>query len=280
MSRQGLKERSRALRQQGCSIDSIANQLTCSKSTVHWHVKDIRLTRKQRMALRHSKRNLMREVNARRRGKSLKREVFNRPGWSDDLVHLIAHLSFDGRVDRFGCHYYSRSSIQVRDVRVLLERLLGIRPSIAQRSDGIWRVSYYHVECANWLADRERELLAVIEEAPAWRLIWLKALFDDEGHVHMAGHVRRVRASQKQLSVLESAQRFLAELGIPSRIDRCAMAVEVTRRRHLQTFQEAIGFSHGLAVNGRRANSLWKQDIEKNVLLERLLSSYVSPALS
>jgi hypothetical protein len=219
----------------------------------------------------------MADVNRRRRGKPLRPVEFRRPAWSAQLVSLVAHLSFDGRVDRYGCHYYNRSYEQVTHVRRLLEDQLGIVPRIVQRPNGVWVMSYYNVAVADWLAERERELALAIRDRPEWQLRWLKALFDDEGHVHVSGGTRRVRASQHDVQVLETAKALLESLRIQCRIDKGAMAVEITGRRNLETFREVINFSSGLRINEGRKNGLCRQPLEKRAALEQALASYRSP---
>lgn len=239
-----LRRACRILRKRGRSIGQIAAQIGISESTIHWHVKDIQLTAVQQERLKVWKRALMAEVNARRRGKPLKPIVFRKPSWSRALVHLVAHLSFDGRVDRYGCHYYSRSYQQAQHVSQELRNLLGVMPKLRRRPNGIWVMSLYNVEVAAWLARREEELLSAVRRHPAWQRQWLQALFDDEGHVHVSGTTRRVRASQDDLSVLQHAQRFLGRLDISSRIDQQAHAVEITGRQNLVRFSHLIRISN------------------------------------
>ena len=269
-----MKQRCRALRKRGYSIGQIATLLNVSESTVHWHVKDIVLTVAQREKLRIQKRALMVQVNARRCGYPIHPVAFKTPAWSKALVHLIAHLSFDGRVDRYGCYYYNRSYAQVWHIREALESLLGILPKIRRRPNGIWMVSYCNVAIAAWLQGKEAELLQVVRRQPRWREQWLQALFDVEGHIHFVKSRRRVRASQDDPVVLRLAKRFLQEIGIDSRVDRHARAVEITGRNSLETFRRRINFSRGLRVNGLRKNGHWHRDFEKRELLDAALSSY------
>lgn len=264
----------RQLRRRGLSIGHIAQRLSLSESTVHWHVKDLVLSGAQRAKLRREKREFMARVNARRRGKPLHPVAFRRPAWNKALVQLIAHLSFDGRIDRYGCHYYNNSQQQMARIHGLLRTLLGIEAAVRQRPTGIWRLSYYNVEVAHWLACREKELLAVLRRQLAWRQVWLKALFDDEGHVHYSKGRRRVRASQQDRKVLRYARNALQALNIDSRIDSQAQAVEITGRQNLQIFSQRIGFSPGIFINEHRQNGLRRQPIEKQALLELALASY------
>lgn len=216
----------------------------------------------------------MRVVNAKRRGQPLKPWSIKTPRWSSELVHLISHLSFDGRVDRYGCSYYSRNYGQARHVERLLRRLLGVRPRRRRRDNGIWVVSYYNVKMAAWLQRREQQLLRVVRAHDAWSREWLRAFFDDEGHIHFSKQVRRVRASQYDSGVLRQAKASLKSLGIRSRLDIAARAVEIRGERDLQKFRRQINFSPGICINAHRKNGLWDYPFEKRVLLDKALASY------
>jgi len=184
-------------------------------------------------------------------------------------------------VDRYGCSYYNREYGQVLHVKQLLERLLGVTPKVRLRPNGIWVVSYYNVAVAAWLSQKEQGLLHVVGKRPHWQQLWLQALFDDEGHIHISNHVRRVRASQDDLDVLRRARQFLETMGIESRIDQGARAVEITGRRNLMMFKRLINFSPGICLNASRKNGLWNQPLEKRELLDLALDSYrPSAALS
>lgn len=275
------KERCRVLRYQGYSIGQIAKMVGRSESTVHWHVRDIVLTTTQRLRLHDKWRAVMVKVNARRQGRPLKPVFFRTPIWSKELVHLVSHLAFDGRVDRYGCSYYSRSRSQALHVRRLLRRLLAITTRMRLRSNGVWVVSRYNVAIAAWLSQKEKELRAVIAHRTMWQQQWLKAFFDDEGHIHIHHGIRRVRASQDDPEVLRTAKECLSAFGIQSRIDRRARAVEITGRENLVEFQHRINFSAGLRVNANRKNGIWHHHIEKRRLLQLALDSYkASTALS
>lgn len=269
-----IKRRCRSLRRGGLSIGQIARIVSRSESTVHWHVRGLKLSKIQEERLRHQKRTLMAKVNAKRRGVPIRPVEFRRPGWSSALVHLVSHLSFDGRVDHHGCHYYSRQREQALHVQQLLRRLLAVAARVRRKSNEMWVVSFYSVQVAKWLSERERELLSVVSRRPAWRIGWLKALFDDEGHVHYSTSTRRVRASQDDPQILRVARRWLSQVGINSRIDQGARAVEITGRDNLSVFHHRIGFSRGLTINEHRKNGLWAHPFEKRELLELALASY------
>ncbi len=268
------KERCRALRKRGYSIGQIAHILKLSESSVHWHVKDVVLTKEQRQRIHDQWRAVMAKVNARRRGRPLRPIPFQTPAWSAELVHLIAHLNFDGRIDRYGCHYYSRARTQALHVKRLLQYLLGVTPKLKLRANGMWLVSCYNVAIAAWLSQKEHELLTVVNSRKSWRKQWLQALFDDEGHIHITKHIRRIRASQHDPNVLRQSRRFLQGFGIKSRIDQHAKAVEITGRDNLMSFKEELNFSPGIRINASRKNGVWNHPFEKRELLDLALGSY------
>ncbi len=273
------KQQCRALRYKGLSIGQIARLVKRSESTVHWHVRDIVLTETQRFSLRNQWREVMVKVNARRRGQPLKPVHFRTPAWSEELVRLISHLSFDGRVDRYGCSYYNRSHSQILHVKQLLRQLLGVSARTRLRPNGVWVLSYYNVAVAAWLSQKEIELLQVVVHHANWKQQWLQAFFDDEGHVHINGGIRRIRASQQDPALLQTAQACLKSLGIQSRIDEQAGAIEITGRANLIEFQRHINFSPGIHVNPLRKNGLFNHATEKRKILKNALESYRPVAL-
>ena len=236
----------------------------------------MRLTVLQRQALRCWKRALMARVNARRRGKAVKSVPWRKPVWSKSLVRLIAHLSFDGRVDRHGCHYYSRSRVQAEHVKRLLCEVLGIDPQMRLRPNGMWVVSRYNVELAAWLSGKECALLRVVGARATWRQQWLQAFFDDEGCVTLTKKKRLIRGYQHSLSILELIKELLAGLKIESRIDSKYGELSISRKDNLLKFQKLINFTPGLRVNGSRSNSIWKKSLEKREILRMALASYLS----
>ena len=272
------KEKCRLLRRQGHSIGEIARKLQLSESTVHWHVSDIKLTGAQRRKLFDHWCSIMAKVNARRRGHALRPVVFFRPQWSVDLIHLVAHLSFDGRIDRYGCYYYSKAQAQALHVRRLVKTLLGVSARMRCRLNGIWVVSYCNVEVMEWLLRKERELLHVMRRRQEWVREWLRALFDDEGHVYVAKGIRRVRASQDDARVLKTARQLLLQFRIRSRIERMARAIEITGKENLVSFRKQINFSRGISINEHRQNGIWKRPLEKRELLDMALASYSNGA--
>jgi DNA-binding CsgD family transcriptional regulator len=274
-----LERAGRALRRDGLSIGQIARRLQLAESTIHRYVGDIPLTRAQCRRLQQHWQRRMAQVNHLRRGIALKHIEFRRPRWSARLVHLVSHLSLDGRIDRYGCHYYNREKSAVSHVQTLLQRLLGVEAKVRRRVNGIYVASFFHVEVAAGLADRERELLNMVARHPLWQRVWLQALFDDEGHVHWVKGRRRVRASQKDPAILRTAQDYLRRQDIDSRIDTAARAVEITGRRSLTRFANRVGFSRGLHVNPARRNGHWKTAWEKQDLLRMALASYKPPVL-
>ena len=214
-------------------------------------------------------------VNGQRRGIARSGPLKIKPRWSAQLVHLIAHLMFDGRIDRWGCYYYNRSASQLEHVQRLLQQLYGVSPRIKWRSSGVGSVICYHVELAARLQSQAQTLSTHIATAPqGWRRPFLKAFFDDEGHIYFNGSKRRVRGTQKDPKRLSVIKRLLAKETIGSRLDIKASAVEISGRENLERFQERIDFSSGIRVNPARSNARWHQPLEKREILRLALASY------
>jgi len=124
------KQQIKSLRRAGRSLDDIAHQLGLSRSTVYWHIKDLPLTLDQQAVLHRRWQVTMAHVNAKRRGIARSGPLPSRPRWSEHLVHLVSHLMFDGRIDRWGGYYYNRSPSQLQHVVRLLKRLYGVTSRI------------------------------------------------------------------------------------------------------------------------------------------------------
>ena len=120
------------------------------------------------------------------------------------------------------------------------------------------------------------ELLETIARFPKdMRREFLKSFFDDEGCMDFRAkkNLRRIRGYQKKVPVLYLIQELLADFGIDSKV-ALPNEVVITGKENLIKFQKEINFSRGVRINGNRPNSIWKQSLEKRVLLERAIDSY------
>lgn len=267
----------KALRAEGFSFGEIASKLRLPKSVAHWHARNIELSPSQKRTIAKKRQDLCRAHPNRRKGRCVAGRNVHKPVlWNEELVHVIAHLIFDGSIEKCGCVYYNSSEINAVHMSGLLKRVFGVEPKIKARENGVYAVSAYYVELADYAREKEKELLEYIRIAPKNETItFLRAFFDDEGSVYYKDGKRRIRGSQDSIQILGLVKALLTDLGISSRIDVTAKAVEISGRKELAHFKDLIGFSEGIFVNPERKNSIWKQKLEKMDILNRALDSYI-----
>ena len=69
-------------------------------------------------------------------------------------------------------------------------------------------------------------------------------------------------------------QKLLKDFGIESKIDEKYKEIIISRKINLIKFQKKVNFSRGVKVNGKRKNSTWKQDLEKQKILGLIIANY------
>jgi len=267
----------RALRAEGLSFGEIATKLSLPKSTVHWHTRNIKISLSQHEAIEQRRQELCRMLPNKRKGKCIAgREVFKPESWTEDLVHVIAHLMFDGSVERYGCVYYNSSETNVDHVSDLLNKVFGVKAKKKIRDNSIYAVSAYYIELADYVREKERELLGYIQLAPIEeKKIFLQAFFDDEGSIYYKKGKRRIRGSQDSIVLLELVKKLLVDFNIYSRIDTAARAIEISGKSEILKFKGKINFSKNIFINSERKNSIWKQKLEKREILNKAVNSYL-----
>lgn len=271
--------RCRGLRKAGYSFGEISSVTGLSKSTVHFHTQDIELSAIQikNIEIRRKEKNKNR-INPRK-GKCLAgREVITPKQWSSDLVHIVAHFMFDGRIDEDGCIYYSKDKYQIAHMQKLLRRIFRAKPKIQLRDNGVYGLVFYQVEMADYLKRRKEELLPYLNNgAPnTHKKQFLRAFFDDEGCVFYKGHTRRVRGYQQSEVILKQIISLLNKFGVNSKIDKKAKGVEISGKKNLQRFAKEINFAPKIYINPNRKNGVWKEKISKRDILDLALRSYVN----
>ncbi|MFH0912993.1 MAG: LAGLIDADG family homing endonuclease [Candidatus Omnitrophota bacterium] len=272
-----LISKCRELRIEGNSFGEISSVLGVAKSTLYAYLKDIPLSYKQKQDIEKRRKAKCFIGGNPRKGKCLAgREIIKPVSWSKDLIHIVSHFIFDGRVDEDCCIYYSKDKYQIRHMQRLLEEKFRAIPRIQLRDNGVYGLVFYHVELANYLKRRREELIAYVANgAPkAYKREFIKAFFDDEGCIFYKGDKRRVRGYQKSNSVLELVLNLLKEFGIESRIDKRANGVEISGRSNLEKFSKEINFSSKIYINPYRKNGIWKKIISKRKILGLALQSY------
>lgn len=146
----------------------------------------------------------------------------------------------------------------------------------ANSTTRVVRLAYNNVALEAYLQEKGRDLLTEIELFPLeLQREFVRAFFDDEGCVDFRPYSRkkRVRGYQKDVSVLKKVQSVLTSFNISSRVVM-PNEVVISGKENLIRFEKEINFSKGVRVNGNRSNSIWKEHLEKRVLLRRAIESF------
>ncbi len=261
----------------GYSLGEISLALGLAKSSLYGHVKDIALNSEQIKTIKIRIKERSKNRINHRKGKCLPgREIIKPNLWSNNLVHIVAHFMFDGRVSNDSCIYYSKDKYQISHMKQLLCKIFRAKPKIQLRDNGVYGLTFYHVELADYIRKRKEELLAYLNNgaSKSRKRIFLKAFFDDEGNVFYKGDKRRVRGYQKSLLVLQQVRNLLSNFGIGSKINKDATNIEISRYCNLIKFANEINFSPRIYINPKRRNGIWKERISKRRILSLLLNSY------
>lgn len=271
------KDRCRNLRLKGFSLGEIVSLTHLPKTTAYDYIKDIILSKRQRAQIEFSKKQKIKNRPNTRKGRCTPgRSIFRPTSWSNELIHIVAHFMFDGRVEKDGCRYYSKDEYQVKHVKELAHTLLGITPLYKLRDDGVKVLSFHNVELADYVRYKKREMLNYVKNGASknQKRTFLRAFFDDEGNVYYNKDTRRVRGYQKSYLILDLVKRLLEEFGIFGRINKHNTEIEISKKDNLIKFAKEINFSHRIYINPMRKNSIWKRRIEKRKILELAISSY------
>lgn len=272
---QSLIDECRKLRKGGFTLGEIIRKVRLAKTTVYDHVRDIAILPATRARVYREATKRINEYNIReRRGKCVPGRIFFKPTrWSHELVYVLAHLLFDGRITRRGFEYFNRNSALYEGVRKAIKNLFGIDSKIFPRDYGVKQIRYYYVELGIYVQEKSSELLDYILAASREeKRIFLHAFFDDEGSIHFKQRI--VRGFQHDGKILALVQRLLRDFNIESRIDSTHYEVVISRKQNLINFRDEIGFSRGIFINPERSNSIWKQKLEKREILDRAIASY------
>ncbi len=270
-------DKCRKLRIEGYSLGEISLTIGLARSTIYGYVNDISLSLEQKENIRNRNRIKNKNRVNVRKGKCLPgREIIKPKSWSNDLVHIVSHFMFDGRVDNDGCIYYSKDEYQINHLKKLIYKLFRCRPRIQSRDNGVYGLSIYNVEFADYINKRKHKLLSYLNNGASQlrKKIFLKAFFDDEGSVFFKADKRRVRGSQKSYLILENVRNLLFSFGIKGRINKEAVYIEISERNNLAKFFKKINFSPEIYINPFRKNGIWKRRISKREILTLLLKSY------
>ncbi len=247
-----------------------------AKSSVHTHIKDIPLSKKRIKQYRIASGRWIRKFALARRGKSEHSfRTFER--WATSTVLLTAHLLFDGEIAKGRCVYNNRSLALVGRVEGLMRELYDFEPKRYQnKMTGVWKTNYYNVALSTYLRKKSKELLRGIKKmSPDLKHEFVRAFFDDEGCMDFRpkNNVRKIRGYQKDVRVLGVIKALLADFDITARIV-FPNEVVIVGKENLKRFEQEVGFSAGVYMNGNRSNSRWKKHVEKRELLKQAILSF------
>lgn len=273
-----FKQQCIELRQKDYSLDEIVKITGHGKSTVYFHIKDIPLSAQKKHQISERTRQRARLNSANRKGKS-SRAYKSFSNWTPELVLLIAHLMFDGELQKIRCRYHNRSSVLIERVESLM-RLVYEYPAkkTTNNISGVTTVGFYNVALASYLHEQSQILISNIDTfSKEHQRSFLRAFFDDEGCMdyRISRNLRRVRGYQKDKRILKLIQSLLGQFDIESALKE-PNEVVITGKENLKKFQNEINFSEGVRINPKRTNSIWKKDLEKRVLLYMAIESFKS----
>lgn len=271
-----FKQRCIDLRAQDLSLTEIVRITERPKASVYEHIRHIPLTSGRIAAARAAAAERARQLSASRKGKS-RRPFWHFGKWSRRTVLLTAHLLFDGELGYARCAYNNRNGVLIRRVASLMGDIYDFEPTRYQNAcTGVSRISYHNVALAAYMRSKAEELQETILQLPrGYKREFLRAFFDDEGCADFRPETRRrsIRGYQKDKRILHIIQDLLRGFDIASRII-APNEVVIVGRTQLMRFENEIGFSAGVRVNGSRSNSRWKQNLEKRVILRRAIESF------
>lgn len=272
-----FKRRCIELRKKDHTLAEIVKITGRPKTSVYFHIRHIPLSEKRLLLIRKTNGEHIRKYALLREGKSSKLyKPFHH--WNEQNVFLVAHLLFDGEIRRGGCFYNNRSETLIQRVERAMKDVYEYPPKYHQNlTTGVYRISYHNVALAMYIRQKAERLQEEVTSFPLdLKRTFVRAFFDDEGCMDFRPEQNRrmVRGYQKNVTTLLLVQTLLHDLGIASRIKK-PNEVVIVGKENLKRFQQEINFSPGVRINGKRANSTWKKSLEKRVILERAIRSFL-----
>lgn len=274
----------RKLRKEGFFIGEIASIVNIPKTTTYGYVRDILLTDEQKEKVEERRKELAKSKPNPRKGKCIPgKKVLKPKTWSKDLIHIVAHFMFDGRIEKHACVYYSSSKYQIDHLRKLAYKLFRVKSTLRRRNNNTPVLSFYYIELVNYIKHKINEIFEYLDNGAnkEEKRLFLQTFFDDEGNIYYnKDDKRRVGGYQKSYELLRKIQNFLDEFdNISSKINKSKNEIEISGKKNLIKFANEINFSPGIYINPFRKNSIWKKKIQKREILKLVLSSYKNSVL-
>lgn len=247
-----------------------------SKSSIHFHIRDIPLSQKKQEQISERIIKQAIAIAGARKGKSL-RPFKSFEKWTPELVLLVSHLMFDGEIIKRKCAYNNRSQSLIDRVEKLMRIVYDFEPKYyIDKVSGVTKISYHNVALANYLRERALELqVGIISLGKEEQREFIRAFFDDEGCMDFRPerNLRCVRGYQKDREILVLIKKLLSNFDIQATI-REPNEVVITRKENLEKFQKEINFSKGVCPNPNRSNGLRKILVEKREILDQAIKSF------
>lgn len=264
------------MRKRGLSLNQIVARTKRPKTSVYFHIKDIPLSKKRMREIRHATIQRFTNYSVGIKGKSrLNRHPIPFTKWTATLVSLVGHLIFDGEIKYGGCIYTNRNSVLLDHVCECMKAVYIFPPKKYESLPGVFKLGYHNVELGSFFKAKARELIReILDMNIKLQRTFLCSFFDDEGSIYFIGNRRAVRGYQHDSNILMLVQELLKNLGVESRVDTKYNEITITRRENIESFAREINFTAGVCVNGNRSNSVWKESLEKRVILRNALASY------
>jgi hypothetical protein len=268
-------EKCRNLRKSGFTLGQIIDSTNLPKTTVYKYISDISLSAAVKKEVLRKNTERIRKYCPYTKGKCAPgREIFKPDKLSRDLIFLISHFMFDGEINKYSCIYNNRNKKLIERMRVLMKKIFNLQPHpYFNKFTGVNRISYHHIELADYVKRKSQELIVCIKNASATeKKTFLRSFFDDEGSVHYKHNL--VRGFQHNLEILRLIQNLLNDFGIKSKIDEKYQEIIISRKENITKFYNNINFSDGVYINPGRKNSIWNKKIEKRAILNNLIRKY------
>ena len=270
-----VKEKCLNLRKRGFSYGQIVKAIRIPKTTVQNWVFDIKLSIKAKKCIQDRIAEGIIKGNQSSKRKTLK-IIPQINEWTKELVSIIAHFMFDGggRID--GYTYYSKDISQINRMRKMMLKVFKFKPHTSFGYNNVVRDTYFSRSLVKFVDRKKKEMVSYIKKSPRnHKRCFLKAFFDDEGSIRFDQKYgnRKIRGFQNSNKLLRLIKKLLSDFDIKSRIES-KNEIVISDKVSIINFQKEINFSPKIFFNSKRKNSIWKRNIEKRVVLTKMIESY------